>query len=62
MVATSLDTEVQGSRRSRSSGYEYVFPAIRGIQAGHEYYVTMCPLRLIPRLFLFDEEELPPEM
>lgn len=62
MAATSLDTEVQGSRRSRSSGYEYVFPAIRGIQAGHEYYVTMCPLRLIPRLFLFDEEELPPEM
>ncbi|MFV9634433.1 DNA sulfur modification protein DndB [Mycobacterium neumannii] len=48
--------------RTRSSGYEYVFPAIRGIQAGREYYVTMCPLRLIPRLFLFDEEELPPEM
>jgi DNA sulfur modification protein DndB len=22
----------------------------------------MCPLRLIPRLFIFDEEELPPEM
>src|SRR5579875_1490992 len=22
----------------------------------------MCPLRLIPRLFVFDEEELPPEM
>ncbi|OCB40723.1 DNA sulfur modification protein DndB [Mycobacterium malmoense] len=46
----------------RSSGYEYVFPAIRGVQAAREYYVTMCPLRLIPRLFLFDEEELPPEM
>lgn len=42
--------------------YEYVFPAIRGVQAGREYYVTMCPLRLIPRLFVFDEEELPPEM
>lgn len=42
--------------------YEYVFPAIRGVQAGREYYVTMCPLRLIPRLFLFDEEELLPEM
>src|SRR5690606_15086611 len=27
-----------------------------------EYYVTMWPLRLIPKLFLFDEEELPPEM
>jgi DNA sulfur modification protein DndB len=42
--------------------FEYVFPAIRGVQAGREYYVTMCPLRLIPRLFLFDEEELLPEM
>ena len=47
--------------RSKTS-YEYVFPAIRGVQAGREYYVTMCPLRLIPRLFLFDEEELVPEM
>lgn len=42
--------------------FEYVFPAIRGVQAGHEYYVTMCPLRIIPRLFLFNEEELPAEM
>ncbi|MBF9328416.1 DNA sulfur modification protein DndB [Mycobacteroides chelonae] len=39
-----------------------MFPAIRGVQAGREYYVTMCPLRLIPRMFLFDEEELTPEM
>ena len=46
----------------RPSEFEYVFPAIRGIQAGHEYYVTMCPLRLIPRLFVFNEAELPPEM
>jgi DNA sulfur modification protein DndB len=62
MVATSTDAQVTENRRPKSSGYEYVFPAIRGIQAGREYYVTMCPLRLIPRLFLFDEEELPPEM
>ncbi|MFC4605843.1 DNA sulfur modification protein DndB [Rhodococcus kronopolitis] len=50
------------STKSRSTGFEYVFPAIRGIQAGREYFVTMCPLRLIPRLFLFDDEELVPEM
>lgn len=50
------------SSRPRASTYEYVFPAIRGIQAGREYYVTMCPLRLIPRLFVFDEEELVPEL
>ena len=47
---------------TRVGEFEYVFPAIRGVQAGREYYVTMCPLRLIPRLFLFNEEELPPEM
>ncbi len=44
------------------STFEYVFPAIRGIQARREYYVSMCPLRLIPRIFLFDEEELRPEL
>jgi len=42
--------------------FEYVFPAIRGVQAGREYYVSMCPLRLIPKIFLFDEEELVPEL
>ena len=47
---------------TRPGEFEYVFPAIRGVQAGREYYVTMCPLRLIPRLFLFNEEEVPPEM
>ena len=42
--------------------FEYNFPAIRGIQAGREYYISMCPLRLIPRIFLFDEDELNPEL
>lgn len=41
---------------------EYSFPSIRGIQAGHEYYVCMFPIRLIPKLFSFDDEEVPPEM
>ncbi|MEH7821149.1 DNA sulfur modification protein DndB [Bacillus altitudinis] len=41
--------------------FSYNFPAIRGIQAGKEYYVVMCPLRLIPKIFLFDEEEIPVE-
>jgi DNA sulfur modification protein DndB len=44
------------------ASFEYIFPAIRGVQAGREYYVSMCPLRLIPRIFLFDEEELKPEL
>ncbi len=42
--------------------FGYHFPAIRGIQAGREYYVSMCPLKLIPKIFLFDDEELVPEI
>lgn len=45
-----------------NTAFEYVFPAIKGIQAGREYYVSMCPLRLIPKIFLFNEEELVPEL
>ena len=41
--------------------FTYSFPALRGYQAGKEYYVVMCPLRLIPKIFLFDEEEIPVE-
>ena len=42
--------------------FSYTFPAIRGIQAGREYYVSMCPLRLLAKLFIFDTEELMPEL
>ena len=45
-----------------AESFSYVFPAIRGVQAGREYYVSMCPLRLLTRLFTFDEEELVPEL
>ena len=64
MAQTKMKPDPEHSPRgqSRAGAFEYVFPAIRGVQAGREYYVTMCPLRLIPRLFVFDEEELPPEM
>lgn len=47
-----------------SSGIDfgYSFPAIRGIQAHREFFTSMCPLRLIPKIFLFNEEEINPEM
>lgn len=45
-----------------AAGFAYQFPAIRGVQARREYYVSMCPLRLVPKVFLFDEDELVPEM
>lgn len=40
----------------------FVFSALRGIQAEREYYVVMCPLKLIPKLFLFNESEIPAEI
>ncbi|MFL5800686.1 MAG: DNA sulfur modification protein DndB [Roseiflexaceae bacterium] len=42
--------------------FNYTFAALRGVQAQREYFVAMCPLRLIPRIFLFDEQEIPPEL
>jgi DNA sulfur modification protein DndB len=45
-----------------SYNYSYTFPALRGLQAGQIYYVAMCPLKLLPKLFLFDEAEVPPEL
>ncbi|RSN64054.1 DNA sulfur modification protein DndB [Streptomyces sp. WAC 04229] len=60
MKAAAPATRVVAPRTS--TGFEYTFPAIRGIQAGREYYVSMCPLRLIPKIFIFDEDELSPEL
>ncbi len=37
----------------------YTFPAIRGLQGNYTYYLIQCQLRLLPRLFLFDEAEVP---
>lgn len=42
--------------------FQYVLPALRGVQGGREYFVAMCPLRLLTKIFLFDEEELAPEL
>lgn len=40
----------------------FSFPAVKGIQAGMEYYVAMVPLDCIPKLFTFTDENLPPEI
>ncbi len=38
------------------------FPAIRGIQAKRAYYVAMCPLKLVPKMLDFENNEMPPEI
>jgi DNA sulfur modification protein DndB len=58
-MVTSTWTEVTVSVEELG---ELTFIALRGIQAGREYYLAMCPLRFLGRLFLFDEQDLAPEV
>ena len=58
--SSKINDFLAGARDAES--FNYIFTALRGIQAGREYYSTMCPLRLIPKLFLFNEKELPPKL
>lgn len=44
------------------SDNDYSFTALRGIQAEKEYYSFMCPLMLVPKIFVFNEETVPPEL
>lgn len=41
--------------------FSYKFPAVKGIQAGKEYYVSMVPLGLLAKLFITDAEVVSPE-
>ena len=41
--------------------FSYHFPAVKGIQAGREYYISMVPLKLLSRLFPAEDEIVLPE-
>ena len=43
-------------------GEDHSFNAIRGVQAGRVFYVAMCRLKVIPKLFDFSGSDLPPEL
>ena len=49
-------------RELMGSNYIYQFTALRGLQAGRSFFTIMCPLKLVPRIFIFDEEELDPSL
>lgn len=48
------------SSRSPNKGSEYRFQSVRAIQAGRSYFVTACPLRLVPQVLTFAPADLPP--
>lgn len=41
--------------------FTYHFPAVKGLQAGREYYIAMVPLKLLSRLFPTEDEIILPE-
>jgi len=44
------------------SDFFHSFNAVRGVQAGRPCYIAMCPMRIIPKIFVFDEDEVPAEL
>jgi DNA sulfur modification protein DndB len=44
------------------AAFEIQLPAIRGNQAGHDYYLVMCPLRHLSRLFQLGDDGIQPEL
>ena len=55
-------SKTRADERSVSSG-TYSLEAIRGNQAGREFYVAMCTFKQISKIFTFnDENEVPAEM
>lgn len=43
------------------NNFFYTFPAIKGKQATRDFFIIMCPLAILSKLFIFNDDELPPE-
>lgn len=41
--------------------FKYTFPAVKGVQAGKEYYISMVPLHVLLKIFPENEEYILPE-
>ena len=41
--------------------FNYSFPAVKGVQANSEYYISMVPLKLLKKLFILDNNDVLPE-
>ena len=48
--------------REKDLSYVHEFPATRGVQAGVPFYSCSVPMRVLAKLFLFDEEDVPVEL
>ena len=63
MPANCLLSPIHTTERVLSlSCASFVFPAAKGIQAKRDYFISMVPLEVIPKIFQFASEDLPPEI
>jgi len=60
--AEPTDDAGNASGLTGGTSYEYAFPAIRGVQSGRTFFISMCPLKLLSKLFVWDDEDLPVEL
>ena len=60
MVEEPINDLMAGFKDAEANNYTLWLS--EGQQAGREYYAVMCQLRFIPKLFMFDEKELPPSL
>lgn len=60
-VYLSIYLSIPHFLRGRNMNFSYHFPAVKGIQAGREYYISMVPLKLLSRLFPAEDEIILPE-
>ena len=42
-------------------GFSLNFSAVKGVQAGREYYIAMIPLGILSKLFVKEDDYLMPE-
>jgi DNA sulfur modification protein DndB len=62
-LLTSIPRDVKlVDMEPKDDAFTVSFPAMRGIQAGREYYVAMCPLKHIPQLIRLGDTSLPAEL
>lgn len=54
--------EAQKTVKDMRDEITYCFPAVRGIQAGKEYFIAQVPYCFLVRMFVFDEEQVPAEL
>lgn len=62
LLNTSKKEDTMAKLGQIAREFTHSFPAMKGVQAGREYYVAMFPLKLLPTFFKQENDDLPPAL